>query len=199
MTFHLPLMSPGKFTTSEVAMIAGMTQDLVRLWRSRGHIEVKGKRGAVYPAIEVAEIMIRYDLSRNGLAPKESKELGRTCALKIMQHVMFNHPSACEVSGSEAAVNWIRDLHQNSDRLTDFLFGSETGEELLVKVDDEEEFSWRPSTAPALDLPNYRTALVFNLEGYAARLVELAGKPIMHFNFEVEKGEEVILSTLAVD
>ncbi|GAA5056375.1 hypothetical protein GCM10023208_21040 [Erythrobacter westpacificensis] len=116
-----------------------------------------------------------------------------------MQHVMLNHPVACEVSGPEAAVSWLRELHQSSDRLTDFLFGSEVGEELLVKVDDEEEFSWRPSTAPDLEHPNYRTALVFNLEGYAARLVELAGKPIMHFNFEVEEGEDVIHSTLAID
>lgn len=196
MAFQFPRMRFGEFNNAQFAEITGMAPEQVRLWRSRGHIAARGGRNARYPAGELAEAMVRYDLARNGIPPSESVWIGYECAGKILRYVMFNHPEACEVRGPQNAVDWLKDLHQNTDTLTKVLYGAEAGDELLVRIDGG-ELEYRPSEDAELHTTDYRCALVLNLQGYAERMVRLAGKPIIIFKLECREGEDEVRSTLA--
>jgi hypothetical protein len=196
MTFQFPEVSFGMFTVREFAAISEMSEDLVRLWRSRGHIREGGGRGASYPANALAEATIRHDLSRYGIPPSDSAQIGSECAGKILRYVMINHADACRVVGPRNAVDHLRSLHQNSDALVRMFYGADVGDEVLARIDGG-ELQYIPFEGRDLHSYDYRSALVFNLQGYAKRIVELADKPILTFRFDGREGEEEVESTLA--
>lgn len=195
MSFHNPSISFSKFSAADFAQIADMPVEIVRVWRNRGHIGGGGGRGATYPSSELAEAMIRYDLARHGLPPSESIDIGYMCAGKILRYVMLNHANACEVRGPKDAVDRLRELWKNSDALSRLYFGARADDELLVRKNGG-ELEFRSSEWGELQAPTYRSALVFNLEAYAARLVEMAEKPIIIFSFNCKDGEERVRSSL---
>lgn len=198
MTFQFPEVALAKFTVKEFAGISGMPEDLVRLWRSRGHIRDGGGRGASYSANVMADAMFRYDLSRYGIPPSESVQIGAECAGKILRYIMINHPDACRVLGPREAVDHLKSLHQNSDMLVKMFYGADIGDEMLARIDGG-ELQFIPFEGRDLDSYDYRSALVFNLQGYAKRIVELAGKPILSFRFKCREDEEEVQSTLAAN
>lgn len=196
MSLQFPRMRFGMFSLAEFASIADVPVENIRVWRSRGHIGGGGGRGARYPASEVAEAMFRYDLSRYGIPPSESAEIGYDSAGRILRYIMFNHADCCEVRGPANAVKHLCELHQNSDALTKLYYGAGAGDELLVRLNGG-ELEFLPSGGDDLHLPAYRSALVFNLEGYATELAERAAKPIMTFQFECREGEQEVRASLA--
>ena len=195
--FDFPTVRFSKFKAREFARIAGMTECLVLAWHENGHIGAS-RRGTAYPSHELAEAMLRHDLSRHGLSPSETTDIGYTCAGKILRLVMVNHPEACEVKGGSNAVAWMKQVHQECRLHAKILFGDDVGDELLVCIAGS-EFQFMPSGTDQLKLPRYRSALVFNLEGYAEHLATMADKPIMSFQFECGPGEKKVRSTLAED
>ena len=196
MSAQFPRMRFGMFSLAEFASIADMPVENIRVWRSRGHIGGGGGRGAKYPASEVAEAMFRYDLSRYGIPPSESVDIGYDCAGRILRYIMFNHADCCEVRGPADAVEHLREVHQNSDALTRLYYGAGTGDELLVRLNGG-ELEFMPSEGEDLHLRAYRSALVFNLQGYAAQLAKSSDKPIMTFQFECREGEPEVRASLA--
>lgn len=194
-TLQFTTVKFSKFNAREFARIADMPEDLVRVWRSRGHIQAEG-RGAAYPANALAEAMLRHDLARHGIPPSESVDVGQDGAAKILALVMINYPVVCEVVGPAEAVSWLKQKYQSAGSLTDVLYGADVKDQLLVRLDGGLLRSM-PAGAAELQKPGYRSALVFNLEGYAARLAEMAGKPVMSFEFECRPGQEMVHTTLA--
>jgi len=187
-----------QLTALEFSEIADVPVENIRLWRSRGHIEVSGGRGSSYPADVVAQTMVRYDLSRfAGMPPSQSAELGRDCATEILRSVLLNHAGACEVRGPQAAVRKFHAQFSDGSRLADMMFGSSDQGSFLISVDGADPQLTR-DLDQLIDSEDFRSARIFNLNAYAKRLSSLKAKSVLVFRFPVMKGERETRLTMEV-
>lgn len=187
-----------QLTALEFSEIADVPVENIRLWRSRGHIEVRGGRGSSYPADVVAQTMVRYDLSRfAGMPPSQSAELGRDCATEILRSVLLNHAGACEVRGPEAAVRDFHAHYSDGNRLADLMFGSSDQGSFLISVDGADP-QLTLDLDQLIDSEDFRSARIFNLNAYAKRLSSLKAKSVLVFRFPVLKGEKETRLTMEV-
>jgi hypothetical protein len=188
-----------QLTALEFSEIADVPVENIRLWRSRGHIEVSGGRGSSYAADVVAQTMVRYDLSRfGGMPPSQSAELGRDCATEILRSVLLNYAGACEVRGPEAAVREFHAHYSDGSRLADMIFGSAHRGSFLISVDGAEPQFAAGDLAELIDSEDFRSARIFNLAAYAKRLSSLKAKSVIVFRFPVLKGERETRLTMEV-
>lgn len=83
----------------DVADISGLPPNLQRVWRRRGQIApVEGTR-ARFTALEAAELMLRYEVSKAGVSPGESEDLGKLAGPLILYHALLDGDGAVEVTG----------------------------------------------------------------------------------------------------
>ena len=187
-----------QLTALEFSEIADVPVENIRLWRSRGHIEVSGGRGSSYPADVVAQTMVRYDLSRfAGMPPSQSAELGRDCATEILRSVLLNYAGACEVRGPEAAVKMFHAQFSDGSRLADMIFGSSDQGSFLISVDGADP-QLTHELGQLIDSEDFRSARIFNINAYAKRLSSLKAKSVLVFRFPVMKGERETRLTMEV-
>jgi hypothetical protein len=66
-----------------LAAATALSPDLQRVWRRRGHFPARSKSQAVFDPIDVAEISVRYELSKMGVAPTDTAGVGEDT--KIVQ------------------------------------------------------------------------------------------------------------------
>ncbi|MBU2326091.1 MAG: hypothetical protein KJ755_01840, partial [Alphaproteobacteria bacterium] len=168
--------SPALFPSNVVAEIAGMQPDMLRLWRSRGHLPKLKKRGVAYSAFEIAEIMVRYELSNNGIAPAKSDKLGRECAPIIVHMGVLNHPRCCEVIGPANVVEQLQQFHQESSEFVTHLTHCHSPKLFLVRRDSEYPDLF--STLDALDERLFKSAMVLNLHKCAEIIIARSKQPL---------------------
>ena len=89
------------FSASELTAMTGMSGPLVRLWRNRGQLPGGGRPEPTFSSRDVAEIMIRYDLSLFGVAPGQTAEIGCEAARYLLWFALLNMDGACEIVGTE--------------------------------------------------------------------------------------------------
>lgn len=189
----------GQLSALEFAEVADVPIENIRLWRSRGHIEVSGGRGSSYPADIVAQTMVRYDLSRyGGVPPSQSAELGRDCATEVLRSVLLNYPGACEVRGPEAAVKDFHAHYSDGRGLSDMVFGTAGKGSFLISIDGADPELMAYDLGELSDSDSFCSARIFNLMGYARKLSSLNNKSIMVFRFPVLKGEKETRLTMEV-
>lgn len=195
MRFELPTVDLEMFTSTEASRISGMPQDMLRLWRSRGHLPAKTGRGAVYTALEIAEIMVRYDLSLNGIAPAKSAEIGSRGAQSIMWIALINHPICCEIIGNEVQIESLQELHRETDLVVKSLFPLGGKGDLLFRRDSMEPEILADLQTP-IDERSFKSAMILNFQTYARVLVNEAGQPLLCLSYGVGEGDEFVRAYL---
>jgi hypothetical protein len=179
------------FRSTEVTRIVGMQQDILRLWRSRGHLPKKKGRGAVYTGREIAEIMVRHELSNYGIAPAKSASIGNRCASSVIRLALLNHPSCCEIAGPKGRVEALQRLHRDKDALATYLSKCETGYDFVVRRDGEEA-ELVNDIPVALDERRFKSAMVLNLQKCAEILVESSGATLFTCEYPKVGGEQFV-------
>ena len=183
------------FRSAEVTKIVGMQQDMLRLWRSRGHLPKKMGRGAVYTASEVAEIMVRYALSNYGFAPAKSAPIGRQCASNVIRLALLNHPNCCEIAGPKMRVEALQRSHRDSDEAAMSLSNCDASYDFVVRRDGEEPELVR-DIPEALDERHFKCAMVLNLHKCAEILTKASGTSLFVCEYAKERGQEFVRMSL---
>lgn len=96
--------SYASYSAGEVACISGLSPDMQRLWRRRAHLPQVGSGHARFGPAEVAEVSIRYALSKLGVPPSESRTISREAIAGALWHALLGHHGSCEVIGPEDQV-----------------------------------------------------------------------------------------------
>lgn len=183
------------FRSSDVTNIVGMQQDMIRLWRARGHLPKKEGRGAIYTAHEVAEIMVRYELSNYGITPARSLTIGQGCASNVIRNALLNYPTCCEIAGPKDSVEMLIKEHSTTDKVALWLSGCEKSFDFVIRRDSDEP-KIASDMSLALDDGEYKTAFVLNLQKCAEILVAKSKTKLFMLEYPRKSGEEFIRKTL---
>jgi len=119
----------GQFSPGEVAGITGLSADLQRVWRRRGHLPARTGSHASFDARDVAALAVRHDLARMGFAPPDTVEIGRLAAPIVLYFALLSSDGAAHLQGR------FKRIAQITQRLTD--------DEKLAMVISEVRKPWR--------------------------------------------------------
>lgn len=120
-------------TPAQLAVVTGLSTELQRVWRRRDQLPVGTGSPARLTAKDAAEVLVRYELSRNGLPPSESGAISAEVAPSVLWFALLSADGACEILGEEATVTAFMDEFDNSDDIARQLSG----------VDSLTRFIWR--------------------------------------------------------
>ncbi|WEK44901.1 MAG: MerR family transcriptional regulator [Candidatus Sphingomonas colombiensis] len=93
------------YSAGDLAQISGLTQDMQRLWRKRGHLPEIGGGHARFTPNDVIMITIRYALSKLGVSPSQSPAIADIAIAGALFHAIISHAGACEVIGPAGDVD----------------------------------------------------------------------------------------------
>lgn len=88
-----------QFSPKEVAALTGLSTDLQRVWRRRGHLSVCEDARATFDASELAEIAVRYELTRFGFSPPDTKNIGQSAGPIVLYFALLTDVGAADLRG----------------------------------------------------------------------------------------------------
>jgi hypothetical protein len=101
--------------------MTGLTPDLQRVWRRRDQLPAYEPGTTDFSVLQVAEILVRYNLSVAGLSPSASGKPGSAAAPYVLWFALATVDGACEVVGEagdvDTYVNRLRDGGHELDAL----------------------------------------------------------------------------------
>jgi hypothetical protein len=147
------------FSPGELAAATGLSADLQRVWRRRGHLPARSQSRAVFDSIDAAEISVRYELSKMGVAPTETARLGEDIARLVLYYGLLSNDTAASVHGGLKRLGQIAGQFEADDEIARRISGT----------DSRWRYIWSPAP-PALDLVDDFGAIL-SAERYAAMLV----------------------------
>ena len=125
------------YSAGDLAHISGLTQDMQRLWRRRGHLPDIGPGHARFTPTDVIKITIRYALSKMGVSPNQSPAIADIAIAGALFHAIISHSGACEVIGPSREVDQFLSDFELNDFATD-LAGHPTHSNYLIWDEDGE-------------------------------------------------------------
>lgn len=173
--------SYSRFTSVELEAITGIPGPMQRLWRSRGQLPGEMSTRASFTTRDVADIMVRYDLSKLGFPPGDSSELAAEAAKTVLWYALLNADGAVEVTGSER--NTADFLHQfhNDEKLAGLLCIEPQIMRYLVRIATAKpEFC--NDLGNLIDNRGARSGAFLDLERAANDLVERAARPLFRID-----------------
>jgi hypothetical protein len=158
-----------------------------RVWRRRHQLPEGQGSPARFTGGEAAEVMIRYELSRFGVPPGESADIGKKAATMVLWFALLSADGACEVFGHESDVGQFLEQFENSHALAADLAGATT----LAR------YVWRAS-GDKLDFVSdlqdvglfgdFLSGFFIDLAHAGTRLAEVAGRPLLTVEIEPIEG-----------
>lgn len=165
------------FSASELTTIADIPGQIQRLWRSRGQLPGGGRKSGNFDAREAAEIMVRYDLSRLGVPPSETDEIGSAAAQIMLWFALLNSDGTCEVNGTqEDTANFLKRFQQD-ERIAGALTAEPKVQRYLWKAPGD-KLSFATDIAKVIEAQGQWAMTFLDLEKSAFDLAEKAGKPL---------------------
>lgn len=165
------------FSAKEVAAATGLSTELQRVWRRRGHLPSCGEGRASFDSNEVATIAVRHDLTRFGFSPPETIEIGRLSGPIVLYFALLTSAGAANLRGDLKRVADISQRFAQDDEMARiiarvqrprrFLFSSHPPE--LDFVDD---------AAATLSEERFPAMLILDLALIGQRLVTQNTKPL---------------------
>lgn len=172
-----------RFGSSELAEIAGIPGAMQRLWKNRGFLPCEKTTRLQYTARDVAEIMVRHDLSKLGIAPGDSDVLGHFAAQTILWFALLSSDGACEVWGSVDATNAFLDRFERDETLANSLCGDPDADRYIVRAVGADPI-------PVGDLPAFlesapiRSGSFLDLAQMSFDLVSRAQRPLVRVRLD---------------
>ncbi|WP_324261558.1 hypothetical protein U4960_15780 [Altererythrobacter sp. H2] len=174
------------YTPGDLERVSGLSGEMQRVWRRRGHLPSPDSGHARFTGLEVLEITIRTALSKAGIPPSET-EIDLTSATKAaMYYAVFSH-GAVEVIGPTSKVDHFLNVFEENGELGLRLVGNPPASPFFVMNDKRE--SRIVDNADDLILDHEELNLVYNLRSLGERLVERGRKPIIVVTWPNESNE----------
>ncbi len=174
--FASNLFSPG-----ELEAATGLSTDMQRVWRRRGHLRSRAADEGDFTAFEVAALAIRYELARFGVSPKDSLAASSIAAPIVLYRALLSCNGAAEVNGGFQAVAAVAERFAEDDRLAMAMSRCESVCRYLWSAAPP-AFRLTPDFAMVLDEERNAGSLVLDLQVVGINLVERAPKPLFLIN-----------------
>jgi hypothetical protein len=184
--------SYSRFTSAELEAITGIPGPMQRLWRSRSQLPGEIATRAAFTTRDVAEILVRYDLSKLGVPPGASSALGASAAQTIMWYALLNADGAVEVSGSERCTASFLERFDEGDGLPNLLCQCPNKLRYLVKSSTADVPEFCSDLSQFIDSKAARSGAFLDLEGAASDLSERARRPLLRVDVGAHIGERRI-------
>lgn len=179
-------VSYASYSPGELAQISGLSADMQRVWRKRGHIVPLTSGHARFQPSEVIEISIRYALSKLGMSLTDVPPIDSLSISAVIYHALLNSDGACELVGPAQQVNSFLEEFHGDHGLAFALAGKPSSSNYLI-LDDEDRIC-------VIDDPQdvfHRmgaSIIAINLQEIGRRLAERGKKAIMTVEFPATVG-----------
>lgn len=167
-------------TPAETERASGLSVDLQRVWRRRGQLPDRVGPHARFDIFALAGVMVRYALTRRGVSPGDSLEIGAAAAPSVVWCALMHADGVCEVRGAVEDVDAFEAAYFEDAALIDRLAGVSQHDagRYLVAFDDEVPVL-ENEPGRAIEASGAETSYVVSLEVLGARLAERVGKPLL--------------------
>lgn len=167
----------GQFSPREVASMTGLSTELQRVWRRRGHLPARSGSHARFDARDVAAIAVRHDLTRMGFAPPDTVEIGRLSASIVLYFALLSSDGAAYFQGS------FKRIAEITQRLVDdsemaMLIAEVTEERRYILISDPPAWEFVDDAAAVLSDERYTAMLLLDLAMIGRRLIADNPKPL---------------------
>lgn len=173
-----------EFGPSEVEHMTGMSANLQRVWRRRGHLPSSGGAHARFKPLLAAEIAVRHVLAGRGIPPSQSAAIGNAAAPHVLWSALMDADGACEVYGTPSAVaEFQRDFHDNETLASQIAgLGVEQPKRFIIAEDFAEPSL--ESGFSQVELGEYVVGQYLNLATLGRRFAERAQRPLVTVQLE---------------
>jgi hypothetical protein len=179
----------GEFTSTETCNIVGMSPALLRLWRSRGQVSAGTGKWPSFTARDVAELMIKYELSKFGVSPSDFGEVNCKAAQIILWFALLNHDGTCEAIGTEADTDSFVEKFKDDDTPAALLTAKPEFYQFIVMGTDGEPRFCKELTDDMLAFSSSRSICVVSLQKAASDLALGAKRPLFTVDVSGDKPE----------
>jgi len=170
-----------------MAEITGLSPEMQRVWRRRDQLPEGEGSPARFTGGEAAEVMIRYELSRFGVPPSESADIGKKAAAMVMWFALLGADGACEVLGNESDVDQFLNEFEQSHALAADLAGATTLSRYVWRAGGDEVDFISDLQDVAL-FGDFLSGFFIDLAHAGTRLAEAAGRPLLTVEIEPAEG-----------
>lgn len=181
-----------KFTSTETCDIVGMSPALLRLWRSRGQVSGGGGKSATFDAREVAELMIKYELSKFGVSPSDSGETSCKAAQIMLWFALLNSDGTCEAIGTEADTDRFIERFKTDHLVAAMLTGEPEFLQFIVKSSVGDLTFYKELTDELLAFNSTRSIYVVSLQKAALDLAIGARRPLFSVDVSGDTPERIV-------
>jgi len=166
-----------EFSPKELALATGLTTDLQRVWRRRGHLPERHEGYASFDSVDVASIFVRYELSKKGMAPGDTAHVGEAIARAVLYFALLADDSVASYRGGFEHLAAIGARFHRNDELA----------QRISNVCQRERYIWSvefPTIQLAHDIADlvseekYRAMLYLDLVVIGRDLAEASPKPL---------------------
>lgn len=164
-----------EFSPGEVARITGLSTNLQRVWRRRGHLPARSAGYASFDARDLAALAVRHDLTRMGFAPPDTVEIGRMAAKTVLYFALLSSRGASCVQG-EFVGEMIK--HQAIDQALAIVITEVIDPRRYVLITDPPAWEFVDDAAAALSQERCSALLILDLALIGQRLVARNTKPL---------------------
>jgi hypothetical protein len=167
-----------EFTSMETCQIVGMSPALLRLWRSRGQVCGGGGKSGTFDAREVAELLIKYELSKFGVSPSNSGEVSCKAAQIMLWFALLNHDGTCEAIGTVADTDSFIERFRDDDSVAALLTDNPKFYQFIIMGSEGEPQFYKELTDDMLAFNSSRSICVISLQKAASDLALGARRPL---------------------
>jgi hypothetical protein len=165
------------FLPRELALASGLTTDLQRVWRRRGHLPERAEGFASFNSIDVAAIAVRYELSRMGIAPGDTARVGDEVARLVLYFALLSDDCVASVRGGLRRLTSMGSGYEEDDQLAQRIAGT-TQRSRYLWTSEPPKLDLVDDIVPLLSSELYSAMLHLDLVVIGKRLAENSPKPL---------------------
>ena len=169
------------FSPGELEAATGLTGDLQRVWRRRGHLPTRDAGRASFDAREVAAIAVRYELARLGIAPSDTLSIGQEAAPIVLYSALISNQGAAEVRGSFQRLAKVAKQFAEDDWIAAQISGG-NAERRYIWTANPPKLKFVSDFISVLGEEQYAGMMLLDLTVMGIKLVEKAPKPLFLIN-----------------
>jgi hypothetical protein len=170
-----------------MAEITGLSPEMQRVWRRRGQLPEGEGSPVRFTGGEAAEVMIRYELSRFGVPPSESADIGKKAAAMVMWFALLGSDGACEVFGHEDDIDQFLEEFDRSHALAADLAGAAALARYVWRASGD-ELDFVSDLQEVGLFGDFLSGFFIDLAHAGTRLAEVAGRPLLTVEIEPAEG-----------